>query len=132
MKHLANCTPTEFLKQTVRIKHAASEWMTKTDIANIRKRKPVLADNMTDDEKREALERQSMENASALFDELAEKHPDETLAMMALMCFVEPEDVDEHTMTEYFAALADMLGSPAVIRFFIALARLGKSGIFRA
>ena len=38
MKNLANCTPTEFLKQTSKIKRSAEKWLKVTDIMAIRKR----------------------------------------------------------------------------------------------
>ena len=132
MKHLANCTPTEFLTQTVKIKHAAADWLTKTDIATVRKQKPKITDDMTKDEKREVWREYTNNTLSVIFDELAEKHPDETLTLMALMCFVEPDHVNDHTMAEYFEALSEMLGNNAVLGFFIALIRLARSGIFRA
>lgn len=132
MKHLANCTPTEFLAQTVKIKHAAAEWLTKTDIAEIRKLRPVITDAMTKEEKRIEWEKYTSESLNMLFDALAEKHPKETLELLALMCFVEPEHVDDYTTNDYFGALAEMLGSNAVIGFFIALTKLARTGIFRA
>ena len=131
MKNLANCTPREFMAQTVKIKKVASEWLTATDIANIRKRSPDITDDMTDAQKKEAWKKQSYENLGAMFDEMAEKHPEETLELMAMLCFVEPEHVDDHPMMEYMRALTEMLSSDAVIGFFISLLKLARSGIFR-
>lgn len=131
MKNLANCTPREFLAQTVRIKKAASEWLTATDIANIRKRSPEITGDMTVEQKKEAWKKQSYENLSAMFDEMAEKHPEETLELMAMMCFVEPEHIDDHPMMEYMKALTEMLSNDAVIGFFLSLIKLARSGIFR-
>ena len=42
LKTLVTCKPTEFLKQTNRIKKAAEKWLKDTDILNIRKRMPAL------------------------------------------------------------------------------------------
>lgn len=131
MKNLANCTPREFLAQTVRIKKVASEWLTATDISNIRKRAPEITGDMTAEQKKEAWKKQSYENLSAMFDEMAEKHPEETLELMAMMCFVEPEHIDDHPMMEYMKALTEMLSSDAVIGFFLSLIKLARSGIFR-
>ncbi len=41
IKTLSNCKPSEFLKQTNRIRKAVERWLTDTDIANIRKRQPI-------------------------------------------------------------------------------------------
>lgn len=131
MKNLANCTPREFMAQTVRIKKVASEWLTATDIANIRKRSPEITGDMTVEQKKEAWKKQSYENLSAMFDEMAEKHPEETLELMAMMCFVEPEHIDDHPMMEYMKALTEMLSNDAVIGFFLSLIKLARSGIFR-
>lgn len=131
MKNLANCTPREFLKQTVKIKRAAEAWLTATDIMNIRKRVPVLADTLTQEERKEALAAQARVNLSAMFDEIAEKHPDETLELLALMCFVEPENIDDYPMTDYLTSVTEMIGSEAVLGFFTSFAKLARTGILR-
>ena len=129
MKNLANCTPREFMAQTVKIKRAAADWLTKTDIANIRKRMPVIADGLTKKEKDEAFSAQARANISAMFDEIMDKHPQETLDLLALLCFVEPDNVDDHPMSEYLKSLTEMIGNEAVIGFFTSLARLARTGI---
>lgn len=131
MKNLATCTPREFMAQTVKIKRAAADWLTKTDIANIRKRMPVIADGLTKKEKDEAFAAQVRANISAMFDEIMEKHPQETLDLLALLCFVEPDNVDDHPMSDYLTALTEMIGNEAVIGFFTSLARLARTGILK-
>ena len=127
MKNLANCKPSEFLKQTNRVRKSAEKWLTETDIMNIRKRMPELPDITTPEERKAAMEEQAWKNMSAILDAAMEDHPDETLELMALMCFVEPEDVDNHPMDEYLEALGELLGNRAVLDFFISLARLGQT-----
>ena len=54
MKNLAKCKPTEFVKQTVKIKKAVERWLTDTDIMAIRKRLPKIqkiTPDMSDDER---------------------------------------------------------------------------------
>ena len=131
MKNLANCTPREFMAQTVKIKKYASKWLKETNISNIRKMEPELRDDMTPAEKKAAWNAQTNKNLSEIFDELAERHPDETLNLLAMLCFVEPENIEEHPMSEYIASLNEMLGSEAVMGFFISLVKLARSGIFR-
>lgn len=135
MKNLANCKPSEFFKQTVKIKKAVENWMTETDIMNIRKNvaKPSpITQDMTDEEKRAALddfkrrtEEQAKRNMSRIFDAIFDEHPDETLELLALLCFIEPKDVDNHTIDEYLKAITEMISNEAVLGFFTSLARLG-------
>jgi len=137
LKNLATCKPSEFLKQTNRIRKAAAEWLTATDVLSIRKNVPKLdevTDDMSDAEKaevnaknRKMLETQAKANVMAILDAVMEEHPDETLALLALMCFVEPKDVDKHPVGEYLGAFTDLLNDENVIGFFISLARLGQT-----
>lgn len=127
MKNLANCKPSEFLKQTNRVRKSAEKWLTETDIMNIRKRMPELPDITTPEERKAAMTEQARKNMSAILDAAMEDHPDETLELLALMCFVEPEDVDNHPMDEYLEALGELLGNRNVLDFFTSLARLGQT-----
>ena len=54
LKTLANCRPTEFLSQTVKIKNSVAKWLTETDIRNIRRKMPnleIIPEGATEDEK---------------------------------------------------------------------------------
>lgn len=131
MKTLVNCTPREFLTQTVKIKKAVANWLTATDIMNIRKRKPTLAEGLTKEQERAAYMDQARANISAMLDSIMEAHPDETLELLALMCFIDPKDVDDHPMDEYLTALNEMMGSEAVLGFFMSFQKLAQTGILR-
>ena len=121
MKNLANCKPSEFLKQTNRIRKSVSKWLTDTDVMNIRKRMPALSKDATDEERRRALERQAAENFQAIMDAIMDEHPDETLELLALLCFVEPENVDDHEITEYMDSISELLSNESVLGFFTSL-----------
>jgi hypothetical protein len=125
MKNLANCKPSEFLKQTNRIKKSVEKWMKATDLMAIRAVKPKFTEDMTAVERREAVRKQGLENFSRIFDAAVEDHPDETLELLALMCFVEPENVDDHTVAEYLDAVTELIQDKAVVGFFTSLASLG-------
>ena len=84
MKHLANCTPREFLKQTNRIRRQAEKWLDWTRLKALRH---PLRDDLP-------LEAQIKESALALLDAVLSEHPDETAELLGLMCFIEPEDLD--------------------------------------
>lgn len=137
MKNLANCTPSEFLKQTNRIKKSVEKWLKATDIMEIRKRMPkgmpeVTAD-MSTSEKQKVLEKrqkmlreQSNKNLSAMLDAMLEEHPEETLEVLALCCFVEPEDVDSNPMSYYLRSVYEMIEDDAVKDFFTLLMSLAQ------
>lgn len=140
LKNLANCKPTEFVKQTVRIKKSVEKWLEATDIMNIMQKKPekleMLTDDMKPDERQAAFDRNkeisdklAKEKISKAFDAMLENHPDETLEILALSCFVEPEEVDTHTIDEYFSAWNEMLNNSSTISFFISFIRLANRPI---
>lgn len=137
MKTLVNCKPSEFLRQTARIRKSVSKWLTDTDILNIRKRKPVYEiapANATQEERAEIIKRnaeaereQMRKNLAAMLDAILEDHPDETLEVLALCCFVEPGAVDDHPVSEYLAAVTEILNDETVLSFFTSLLRLGQT-----
>lgn len=137
MKSLATCTPSEFLKQTNRIRKAVEKWLSITDIVKIYNTRATLTPFRNDMSEEERLETfaankkasndQMRDNLSRIFDEVMEKHPDETLVLLGLCCFVEPEDIDNHTVDEYLEALTELLNNKAVFNFFTSLMRLEQS-----
>lgn len=139
MKNLASCTPSEFIAQTVKIKKVAAKWMNEIDIEGIRNRKQdykICPDDASPEERaaiiraNAALEKKyAMQNASELFDRAFEKYPEDTLAVLALSCFVEPKDVDKHPISEYLGCLTDMVNSKEVMSFFGLLASLKTAKI---
>lgn len=126
MKNLANCNPSEFLTQTNKIRKSVSKWLTDTDIVNIRKRMPKLPENATGEEKRQALEKQATENFNAILDSILDEHPQETLGILALACFIEPEHVDDYAVKDYIGAINEMIGDQVVLDFFMSLEKWGK------
>lgn len=121
MKNLANCKPSEFLTQTNKIRKSVSKWLTDTDIVNIRKRTPVFSDDFSEEDRRAALDKQVNENFEAILDAILEDHPQETLELLALMCFIEPEHVDDYSVPEYIESFNEIIGNKAVMDFFISL-----------
>lgn len=139
MKNLANCKPSEFLIQTNKIRKSVAKWLTVTDIMNIRKRMPELenaGDNATMEERQAVVDRnmkrrneQIKQNLMDILDSMLVEHPTETLEILALCCFVEPEDVDNHPMSEYIGAITELIETKEVMSFFISLAKLAKIDI---
>lgn len=139
LKTLVTCKPTEFLKQTNRIKRAVEKWLTNTDIINIRKRLPALVPMPigASEEERKAIfeqnkalaEEQAKKNVSAMLDAILEDHPEETLELLGLCCFIEPDHIDDYTVSDYLNAFNSIISDRAVIDFFISLASLGQKSI---
>lgn len=141
IKTLANCTDIEFLQQTNKIRHAVEEWLTATDFMAIRKRMPKLEaipDGMDTkqaeliEKKNERLTQQQIKkNLNDVLDEALEKHPDLTLKIIRLCCFVEPDD-DSRRVTYYLNAFSQMLADEDVLNFFTSLVNLDRTfGLMR-
>ena len=141
-KNLANCKPSEFLSQTNRMRKAVQNWLEVTKIMELRKAMPELKpipENAPDDiveaieaENKKIIAKQAQDNVSAMLDVIMDEHPQETLELLALLCFVEPADIDNHSIAFYLANLADVLNDKDVISFFTSLVRLGQTGILTA
>ena len=128
-KNLVNCSPREFFKQTNKIRKAAANWLTVTKIMEIRKHLPTIDDNATEDERRAAMSHQIKRNAGEILDAVLDSHPDETAELLGRCCFIDPDDLDNHSMGELLGSVGEMLGSREVVDFFISLARLGNTDI---
>lgn len=136
MKNLANCKPSEFIAQTVKIKKVVSVWLDEINFAEIKSREVELktlpnpqiasAEERAEIIKENAalLKKKAMENASELFDNAFEKYPEDTIKVLALACFIEPADADNHTMAEYLGCFTEMMNCKEVKDFFILLASL--------
>lgn len=134
LKNLATCTPTEFVQQTSKIKKAVTHWAQLIDLANIRAKKPQLETisiNSTAEERAaviqrnaEAVKRQASANMSEIIDNALEKYPEETLKIIALCCFVEPEHIDDHRMDEYLDSILQIVTNQSVINFFTLLLQM--------
>lgn len=136
MKTLANCKPSEFLRQTNRIKKAVEKYVKDINLQGIRAKMPELKtipiEASTDEraaiikENNKRLKEQSMKNLSEILDAAMDKFPEETLEILALVCFVEPEHVDDHSVAEYLSALAEIMNDEAVVNFFTSFLRWGQ------
>lgn len=121
-KNLANCNLKEFFTQTTLIKHHVEKWLTETDIMNIRRNLPDIPEDATEEEKKKLLQDQGMANLSAMFNAIFDEHPDDTMILIALICFVPVSDVENHPMTYYMESISEMLTNQTVWDFFTSLA----------
>ncbi len=142
-KNLATCKPSEFLRQTSRVRKSVEKWLKKTRIMDIRSRKvegieiiPDGADTDTAYEIRkrnaERITAQQKKNFNDILTAAMDECPDETLELLALLCFVEPEDVDDHSVAFYLRNFSELISDKDVMGFFTSLAQLGQSGILSA
>ena len=139
LKTLATCKPIEFMKQTVKIKKAVSEWLTITDIKSIVKKvapQELIPADATDVEKMAIVSanmakrrEQLVKNISEAFDVVMEEYPEETLEILALCCFIEPEKANEVKVSDYLKAFNGLITDKDTIDFFISLAQLGNRTI---
>ena len=124
MKTLANCTPREFLAQTQRIRKVAAKWLKLTGLHELRARLPEVPADAPEDVRREAMQARVNAAANGLMDAMLEACPEATAELLGLMCFIEPEDLEDHSMAELLSEATALLNSPEVMGFFISLARL--------
>lgn len=134
MKNLATCKPSEFIAQTAKIKNAVKNWVEVIDLMKIRATKPAYLAYPIDatKEERESIfeqneelkKKQTMENVNKILDNMLVSHPQETLNVLALCCFVEPEHVDDHSVDEYLQCIMEMVQNKSVVNFFSLLAHL--------
>lgn len=126
MKTLANCKPSEFLIQTNKIRKSVFNWLTVTDILNIRKRRPVIDLSISKEEKDKIISDQIKKNLSDMLNAILDEHPMETLELMALLCFIDPKEADDHPISDYLNAVSEVLGDEAVLNFFVSLVKLDQ------
>lgn len=127
MKTLATCSPVEFLVQTNKIRRSVESWLTLTKVMEIRKRLPELPQGAKPEDIKKARQEQAKKNFSAILDSVLEEHPQETAELLGLLCFIEPEDLENHSMLEIISAVNELIPSPEVLSFFTSLTQLVQS-----
>lgn len=129
MKNLSNCKPSEFLAQTIKIKNLVRDWMDATKIMDIRKNFSQVDKNLSADERTNAIVNQALSNWSDMLDRMFIDNAKKTLALIALVNFVEPERVDDHEMGDYLQSIGELLSDSRVLSFFTSLVRLNQQNI---
>ena len=130
------------MRQTNRIRRSVEKWLTDTDIMNIRQRLPhrEIAPLGASQEEQEAIEarnakartKQMKENFTAIMDAIMETHANETLEILALCCFVEPEEIDNYTVAEYLRAFNELMNDEDITSFFTSLLQWGQRAMQNA
>lgn len=128
MKCLATCSPSEFFKQTILLANKIAKWFDVNEIFEIRAKSPkylAAPETATPEERADIIrknaeieKKQALENFLELINNMFDKNEKETLELLGLCCFVEPEHVDDYPMTEYLGCIMDMFEDDNVRRFF--------------
>ena len=129
MKNLATCKPTEFLAQTMKIRRLVADWLDVTKLFELLDKMPKREPDMTEEEYKKVVMQAMKGSFMKIFDKIFEENADKTLALLALTNFIEPENVDDHTMGEYLKNIGEMLNDENVLSFFLSLERLGQMNI---
>lgn len=129
MKNLSTCKPSEFLAQTIKIKNLVKDWLDATKILDIRKNMPKIDKNLSAEERTKAVVNQALGNWSDMLDKMFIDNAEKTLALIALVNFVEPENVDDYEMGDYLESIGQLLNDERVLSFFISLVRLNQKNI---
>lgn len=124
MKTLATCSPVEFLVQTNKIRRSVESWLTMTKVMEIRKRLPELPQGAKPEDVKKARQEQAKKNFSAILDSVLEEHPQETAELLGMLCFIEPDDLGNHSMLEIISSVNELIASPEVLSFFTSLTQL--------
>ena len=126
MKTLANCSDVEFLRQTNRIRKYAEKWLKDTKIFEIRTRKlPEPPSDMTDDEKKQWYRDKAKNRLDEMLDAALDTHAEQTVGLLRLICFIEPDDPTGVKMPQLLGAATQMMNDGDVLDFFTSLGRLG-------
>lgn len=118
MKHLANCTHREFLKQAMILRQPFKAWLERTGIPEIRARRPEGYDDMTAEEKLTANIEQARANMPDIIAAALERDFDRSIEILCLATFTEPDAFDDHTLLEYIEAVNEMMNDAGVRNFF--------------
>lgn len=129
MKNLSNCKPSEFLAQTIKIKNLVRDWLDATKIMDIRKNFSQVDKNLPTEERTNAIVNQALSNWSDMLDRMFVDNAEKTLALIALVNFVEPERVDDYEMGDYLQSISELLSDSRVLSFFTSLVRLNQQNI---
>ena len=124
MKTLATCSPVEFLVQTNKIRRSVESWLTLTKVMEIRKRLPELPQGAKPEDVKKARQEQAKKNFSSILDSVLEEHPQETVELLGMLCFIEPDDLENHSMLEIISSVNELIASPEVLSFFTSLTQL--------
>ena len=102
--------------------------MDATQLLDIRKNMPEMTGSETPEEIKAKQHAQAKKNIDEMLDMLLDKHPEETYALLKLLC-VPDEGEGEPDGFDLLSAAFEILGSQKVLDFLLSMARLGQTSI---
>ena len=115
--------------------------MKATGLLEIRNHKPEGLQEIPEDDEMEAMQirkenaekitAQRLKNVSDLLDSMLDTNAALTVELLALACFIEPEDANNYSIAFYPRNLGEMLSDKDVLAFFTSLAQLEQTGILK-
>lgn len=128
MKTIAALNGVDFLRRCNDIRHKAAELVDATHLLDIRKNMPEMTGTETPEEIKAKQHAQAKKNIDEMLDMLLDKHPEETYALLKLLC-VPDEGEGEPDGFDLLSAAFEILGSQKVLDFLLSMARLGQTNI---
>lgn len=143
MKTLANCNPIEFLSQTGRIKKQIEKYFNDTKVIEIL-RAPISGQIEKELEEvtkgldrkehahqiaaavQTAKRKQTLQNISKALDVCLIDKPRETAELLGLVCFIEPEDIDQYKGVDFLKPAFDVLSNDACVNFLSSVMNSGQ------
>lgn len=122
MKTIAALKGADFLRACNRVRYAAQEMLSETKVLEIRKHMPKLTEDMTEAQRKAAMEKQSKKNISDMLDRLLEEKPEETYKFLESVILHEAgEELDG---IDLMCAAMELVSDPKVVDFLSRLTRL--------
>lgn len=125
MKTIASLKGPDFLRACNRTRHAVSDFLTATNVLDLRKVMPVIPDDTTEEQKQELLEKQGKKNISAMLDRMLDEYPEETYNLLLTLTL--PEGEEDPDGLDLITAGLDLITAPKVMAFFTKLMELAPT-----
>lgn len=124
MKTIAQLTGVDFLRQCNKIRYGVDAVMKNTKVLDIRKKKPTLTGNETEEEVKKKYDEQARKNVSEMLDVMLDKKPEETMKLLSLLVVLD-EGEEEPSGLELLMTGIEVLSDKRVMDFLLSLMQLG-------
>lgn len=125
LKTLANCTLTEFLKQSNKIRKEIAAYLEKTKVLDLRSAMPDVPKDATKEQAEKIIADGLKANTSAMLDAMLEENADDTVKILGLLCFKEGDEINELNPADILGVVLEILSSKRVLDFFTSLMQSG-------
>lgn len=125
LKTLANCTLTEFLKQSNKIRKEIAAYLEKTKVLDLRSAMPDVPKDATKEQAEKIIADGLKANTSAMLDAMLEENADDTVKILGLLCFKEGDEINDLNPADILGVVLEILSSKRVLDFFTSLMQSG-------